>query len=76
MIYLLIDLHLLLDMMLYFSLLPFNIVFGYKQAQQYSRIHPLGFIRAVRWSAQNSESHWSHVHINFSLEHFHLSCIL
>jgi len=33
-----------------------------KQAQQYSRTHQLGFIRAVSWSAQNGESHWSHVH--------------
>jgi len=29
-----------------------NIVFGYKQAQPSSRIHQLGFIRAVSWSAQ------------------------
>jgi len=36
---------------------------GYKQAQQYSRTHHLGFIRAVSWSAQNGEWHWSHVHI-------------
>jgi len=35
----------------------------YKQAQRYSRTHQLGFIRAVSWSAQNGESHWSHVHI-------------
>jgi len=35
----------------------------YKQAQQYSRTHQLGFIRAVSWSAQNGESRWSHVHI-------------
>jgi len=39
-----------------------NIVFGYKQAQQYSRIHQLDYIRAVSWSAQNTESRWSHVH--------------
>ena len=32
-----------------------NIVFGCKQAQQYSRTHQLGFIRAVSWSAQNAE---------------------
>jgi len=37
-----------------------NIVFGCKQAQQYSRTHRLGFIRAVGWSAQNAESRWSH----------------
>ena len=29
-----------------------NIVFGCKQAQQYSRTHQLGFIRAVSWNAQ------------------------
>jgi len=34
-----------------------------KQAQQYSRTLQLGFIRAVSWSAQNGEWHWSHVHI-------------
>jgi len=47
-----------------------NIVFGCKQVQQYSRIHQLGFIRAVSWSAQNAESHWSHVHITLTEEHF------
>ena len=47
-----------------------NIVFGYKQAQQYSRIHQFCFIRAVSWSAQNAESHWSHVHITLKVEHF------
>jgi len=35
-----------------------NILFGCKQAQQGSRTHQLGFIRAVSWSAQNTESHW------------------
>jgi len=35
-----------------------NIVVGCKQAQQCSRTHQLGFIRAVSWSAQNAESHW------------------
>ena len=35
-----------------------NILFGCKQAQQCSRTHQLGFIRAVSWSAQNAESHW------------------
>jgi len=34
-----------------------NIAVGSKQAQQYSRKHHLGFIRAVSWSAQNTESH-------------------
>jgi len=44
-----------------------NIVFEYKQAQQYSRMHELGFIRAVSWSAQNAESHWSHMQLCISL---------
>jgi len=49
-----------------------NIVFGYKQVQRYSRKHQLGFIRAVSWSAQNAESHWSHMHnITLTVEHFH-----
>ena len=47
-----------------------KIVFGCKQAQQHSRTHHLGFIRAVSWSPQNAESHWSHVHITLTLEHF------
>jgi len=47
-----------------------NIVFECKQAQQYSRTHQLGFIKAVSWSAQNAESHWSHVHITLTVEHF------
>ena len=51
------------------QLASINIVFGCKQAQQYSRTH-LGFIRAVSWSAQNAESHWSHVHITLTVEHF------
>ena len=38
-----------------------NIVIGYKEAQQYSRKHQLGFIRAVSWSAQKAESHCSHM---------------
>jgi len=33
----------------------------YKQAQQNRRTYQLGFIRAASWSAQNGESHWSHV---------------
>ena len=49
---------------------PIHIVFGYKQAQQCSRKHQLGFIRAVSWSAQNAESHWSHVHITLTVQHF------
>jgi len=56
-----------------------NIVFGCKQAQQYSRTHQLGFIRTVGWSAQNAESHWSHVRITLTVEHisfhaFHKKC--
>ena len=47
-----------------------NIVFGCKQAQQYSRSHYLGFIRAVSWSAQNAEPHWSHVHVTLTVGHF------
>jgi len=47
-----------------------NMVFGCKQAQQYSRTHHLGFIRAVSWSAQNAESQWSQVHITLAVEHF------
>jgi len=46
-----------------------NIVFGYKQEQQYCRTYQSGFIRAVKWSAQNAESHWSHVHITFITKH-------
>ena len=49
---------------------PINIVFGCTQAQQYSRRHQSGIIRAVSWSAQNVESHWSHVHITLTVEHF------
>jgi len=29
----------------------------------------LGFISAVGWSAQNAESHWSHVYITLTAEH-------
>jgi len=47
-----------------------NIVFGCKQAQQYWRTHHLGFIGAVSLSARNAESHWSHVHITLTVEHF------
>ena len=47
-----------------------NIAFGWKQAQQYSRTHQLGFIRAASWIARNAESHWSHVHIALAVEHF------
>jgi len=58
-----------------------NIVFECKQAQQYSRTHHLRFIRAVSWSAQNVESHWSHVHITLTVNtsvfmHFYKTCWL
>jgi len=46
------------------------IVFGCKQAQQYSKTHHLGFIGAVSLSAQNAESHWPHVHITLTVERF------
>jgi len=46
-----------------------NIVFRGKKTQQYSRTHQLGFIRAVSWSAQNAESHWSHVHVTLIVGH-------
>ena len=46
-----------------------NIVFACKQAQKCSRIHQLGFIRAVSWCAQSAESHWSQVHISPIVEH-------
>ena len=47
-----------------------NVVFGCKQAQQYRRRRQLGFIRVVTWSAKSAESHWSHVHITLTIEHF------
>jgi len=47
-----------------------NIVFGCKQAQKYSKTHNLGFIGTVSLSAQNAESHWPHVHITLTVEHF------
>jgi len=47
-----------------------NIVFGCKQAQQFCITHQLGFIRAASWSAQNVKTHWSHVHITLTVEHF------
>jgi len=53
-----------------------NIVFECKQAQQYSRTHHLRFIRAVSWSAQNAESHWSHVHITLTVKHFSFHAFL
>jgi len=35
-----------------------KIVFGCKQAQQYSRKYQLGFVKVVSCSAQSAESHW------------------
>jgi len=45
----------------------------HKEAQQYIRPHQMSFIRAVSWSTQNGESHWSHVHI--ALQTHRSSCI-
>ena len=53
-----------------------NVVFGCKQAQQYSRTHQLDFIRDVSCSAQNAESHWSHVHITLTAEHLSFHALL
>jgi len=73
MIYKLIYLNLLLDTVAtVVQPASINIVFGCKQAQQYSRTHHVGFIRAVRWSAQNAKSHWSHVHFTLTVEDFSL----
>jgi len=49
-----------------------NMVFGCKQTQPYSRTHHLGFIRAVSWSAQNADAHWSYVRVTLTVEH--ISC--
>ena len=46
-----------------------NLVYrGALTARLITLIHQLGFIRAVSWSTQNAESHWSHVHITFIVE--------
>jgi len=50
-------------MVLLFSLLPLISYLDKNKHKQYGRIHQLGFIRAISWSAQNAESHWPHVHI-------------
>jgi len=47
-----------------------NIVFRCTQVQQYTGTHQLDLIRAVSCNAQNAESHWSHVHITLTVEHF------
>jgi len=47
-----------------------NMAFICKQTQPYSRTHHLGFIRAVSWSAQNAELHWSYVRVTLAVEHF------
>ena len=52
-----------------------NLVYrGVSKARLITLIHQLGFIRAVSWSAQNTESHWSHVHITLIVENitFHI----
>jgi len=68
MIYILIYLNLLLDTVLQFSLFP---LISYLDANKNSNIvDQLGFIRVVSWGAQNAESHCSHVHITFRVEHF------
>ena len=51
-----------------------NIVFGCKQAQQYSRIHQLSFIRAVGWSAQNAFALVARAYLSYSRT-LQLSCI-
>jgi len=35
----------------------------------------VGFIIAVSWSAQNAESHWSHVHVTLIVEHFNFHAV-
>jgi len=70
MIYILIYLNLLLKHGTVVQPVSINIVFGCKQAQQYRRIHQLGFIRAVSWSAQNAESLWSQGYSTLTVEHF------
>ena len=52
---------------------------GVLKARLITVIQQLGFIRAVSWSAQTAESHWSHVHItliveNISFHAFYKSC--
>jgi len=61
-------LNLLLHMVVYFSLLP---LISHLDVNKLSNIieHILGFIRAVSWSAQNAELHWSHLHIALIVEH-------
>jgi len=51
-----------------------NIVFGCKQAQQYSRIHQLSFIRAVGWSAQKAFALVSRAYHSYSRT-LQFSCI-
>ena len=50
-----------------------NIVFGYPQAQQYNE--HVNFVRAVSCSAQNAESHWSHVYITLIVEHINYHAV-
>jgi len=72
MIYILLYLNLLLDSGHATVVQPasIKIPFGCKQTQECSITHQLGFIKAVSWSAQNAESHWSFVHITLTVEHF------
>ena len=58
-----INLILLLDMVLQFSLVAQLADHDTKKHRNIKRKYQLGFIRAVSWSAQNHESHWSHVHV-------------
>jgi len=57
-----------------------NLVYrGVLKARLITLMHHLGFIRGVSWSAQNAESHWSHVHIilmveNISFHAFYKRC--
>jgi len=70
MIYIFIYLNLLLDTVLYSSLLP---LISYLDVNKHSNIVEhinWVFIRAVSWSVQNPESHWSQVHITLKVEHF------
>jgi len=47
-----------------------NLVYrGVLKARLIRLIHQLGFIRAIGWSAQNAESHWSQVHITLIVQH-------
>jgi len=55
-------------MVLYFSLVA--LLSDYDANKHSSIVEHINwvFIRAVSWSAQNGESHWSHVHITLTVE--------